>query len=132
MTFPKVGLRFNEVCLERYPGLFHLRLGLPGSEVSLELSRFHDKAVCDADEFSFCDWLACCGRATQSLIQPQVEALKGLVGIVGFPYLLIVIGQVRCQYPRVVHVQVAQEGQRGGSRIAGERGLEGGEVCVLK
>ena len=120
MSFLQVGLRFDEVFLERCPVLFRLRLGFPGSAVFLEFPHFSNEAVGGADDLPYCDWFARCGCIIHTIVQPRVEALKGLVGIVGFPELIFVLGQVRCQYTCVVHVQVAQEGQSGGSGLAGE------------
>ena len=115
LSFPQVGLRFDEVCLERCPGLLWIQLGSTGLESFLELPIFRDKDVGDADNLPFCDWLARRGRIIHALVQPRVEALDGLVGIVGFPEILVVLVQVRGQDPCVVHVQVVQELERGHS-----------------
>ena len=45
--------------------------------------------------------------------------------IEGLPELPVVLSQARCQYLRV---EVADEGQHGGSGVADERVLEGGEI----
>ena len=42
LMFLQVGLRFDEMCLERCPGLFLLRLGFPGSSVFLKFPSFRD------------------------------------------------------------------------------------------
>ena len=94
MLFPQVSLRFDEVCLKLSPGLFQIRLGSPGLAVFLELPRFCDKAIGDADDLPFRDWLVRCGCIVHTLIQPRAEALEGIFGIVSFPELLVVIGQV--------------------------------------
>ena len=92
------------MCLERYPGIFLLWIGLPGSAVSLEFPRFRDKAVGNADDLPFCDNPSRCGHESDTLIQPRVEDFKGLVIIVVFPELPIVLSQVRCLYPCIVRV----------------------------
>ena len=81
---------------------------MPGSAVFLEFPRFRDKAVGNVENFIFCDWLIGCGRIIHTLVQPPVEALGGLVGVVGFPGLLVVPGQVRGQDPRIVRIKVDQ------------------------
>ena len=132
LTFPQVGLRFDEIFLEFSPGLFLLRLGSPGSTVFLELPRLCNDAVGDADNFSLYDGLARRGRIINTLIQPRVEAFKWFFGIEGLPELPFFLRQVCRRYPRVVHVEVAEEVQHGGSGVAGESVLQGGEVFVLK
>ena len=67
-----------------------------------------------------------------SIFKSFVEAFEWFVRIVGLPELPAVLCQVRCQYLRVVGVEVAEEGQKSGSGVSGECVIEGGEVCVLK
>ena len=43
--FLQVGLRLDEVCMERCPGLLLLRLGAPGPAVFLKFPRLRDKAI---------------------------------------------------------------------------------------
>ena len=80
----------------------------------------------------FCDWLVHRCRAINALVQPCVEALEGLVGIVGLPELLVALGQVRSQDPCVVLVQLDQELERGCLGIACEGVLGGREVGVVE
>ena len=92
------------MCLERCPDIFLLQLGSLYSAAFLEFSLFSDKAIGNADEFPFCDRLAFHCLIIDTLVQPRVEVFEGLVSIVGFPELPVVLGQVRCQNPRVVGV----------------------------
>ena len=107
MTFLQVSLRFNEIYLERCPGLFLIRFGLPGLSVLLEFPRFRDEVVVNADDFHFCDRLDRRGRVIDALVQIYVEAFEGLFRIVVFPELPLILGQIRCQYTCVVRVQMA-------------------------
>ena len=89
-------------------------VSLPGTDLS------HDESVTNADNLTLRDRFARCGFIVDTLFQPQVEALKGLVGIVGTPQLLVVISQVRGQDPRVVIVKVTEESERDCSGVAHE------------
>ena len=120
------------MCLEFSPGLFLLQLGSPGSEVFLKLPRFRDEAVGNAYNFSLCCGIALRGRIINALIQPRVEAFEWFVGIEGLRELPVVLRHFHRQYPRVVRVEVAAEGQCGGSGVASESVLRRGEVCVIK
>ena len=75
---------------------------------------------------SLCDRLACRGHIVNALIIPRVEDFEWFVGIVGLLELPAFLRQVRHQYSCVVRVEVAEEGQRGGSGVAGNSVLEGG------
>ena len=97
-------MRFDEVCLECCPGILRLGLGLPGLAVFPEFPCFSNDAVGDADDFPLCDWLSIQGRIIHALVQPRVEALYGLVGILGFSELLVVLVHVCGQYPSVVPI----------------------------
>ena len=132
LTFLQVSLRLDEVRLEQSPGIFLLRLGAPGPAVFLKLPCFRDEAVDDADNLSLYDGLARRGCIVKALVQTCVEAFEWFVGIVGLPELPVVLRQVRCQYSRIVRVEVAEKGLCGGSRVSSERILERVEVCVLK
>ena len=80
---------------------------MPGSAFFLELPRFRDEVVGDADNLPLCDRLARRGRVIDALVQPHVEDFEGLVGIVGLPELPVVLDQVRCRYHHILRVQVA-------------------------
>ena len=98
----------------------------------MELPRFRNKAVGDAENLTLCDWLARRGCIIYALVQPRIEALEGLVGVLGFPGLLVVIGQVRGQDPRIVRIKLAQELERGRSGLSCEGVIEGQEVGAVK
>ena len=98
----------------------------------MKLPRFCNEAVDNAEDLSLCDGLACRSLVVNTLVKPHVEASEWFVGIAGLPELPVILGQVRRQYSRVVRIEVAEEGQRGGSGVVGEHVLEGGEVSVLK
>ena len=72
------------------------------------------------------------GCVVHALINPRVEALEGLVGIVGFPEVLVVLGQVCGQDPHVVSIEVDKELERDCSRVSCEGVLEGREVGVAE
>ena len=78
------------------------------------------------------DDLARRGRVINTLIQPRVEAFEWFVGIEDLPELPNILRQVCRQYPCVVRVEVSEDGQRGGSGVASEIVIQGGEVCVFK
>ena len=105
--FPQVGLRFDEMSLERCPGILLIQLGSPGLAVFLEFPCFREETIGDADGLIFCDKIACCGCVINALVHPCVEFFERLVGIVGFPELPVVLVQVRCQHPHIVCVQMA-------------------------
>ena len=106
MTFLQFGLRFDEMCLERCPGLLLLRLGFSSSEVFLQLPFLRDEVVGDADDMPLCDGLARRGCVIDALIQPRVEDFEWIVEIEGFPDLPVVLCKVYRQYPRLVRVEV--------------------------
>ena len=78
LEFLQIGLRFNGICLKFSPGIFVLRLGLPGLAVFLELPRFRNKAIGDADDLPFFDRLSRRCHIINTLIQPRLEAFKWL------------------------------------------------------
>ena len=118
--------------LERRPSIFLLQLGAPGPAVFLKLPRFRDKAVCNADDIYLYDGIACRSCVVNALVKPRVESFKWFVGILVLPELPVVLREVCRQYLHVVHLEVAEEGQHGGSVVAGEHVLDGGQVSVLK
>ena len=130
LTFPQVRMRLDEVHLGRRSGLFLIQLGAPGPAVFLKFPSLWDKAVGNADDFSLCDGLTRRGRVVNVLVQTRVEDFEWFVNIVGLLELPVVLCQVCCQYFCIVCVEVAEEGQSGGYRVASECALEGGEVCV--
>ena len=78
LTFLQVGMRLNEVHLERRSGLFLIQLGEPGPEVFLKFPHLWDKAVGNADNLSLCDGLTRRGRVVNVLVQTCVEDFSGL------------------------------------------------------
>ena len=91
LPFLQVSLRLDEVCLERRPGLLLLRIGVPGPSVFLKLSRFCDKAVCDADNLSLSYWIVHRGRVINALFKPRVEAFEWFIGIIGLPEISVIL-----------------------------------------
>ena len=126
MPLPQVSLRLDEVRLEQCSGLFLLQLGAPGPEVFLKLPCFRNEVVGDTDDFSLCDGLACRGRVVSALVKSRLEDFEWFVGIVGLLEIPSVIHQFCRQYSHIVFIELAEEGQHGGSRVAGERVLDGG------
>ena len=91
LLFPQVGLRLDEVRLERCPGIFLLRLGPPGPSVFLKISCFCDEAVCNAYDLSLCYGLTRRGHIINTLVKPCVEAFEWFIGIVILPELRFIL-----------------------------------------
>ena len=81
------------------------------------MPRFRKEAAGNADYFPFRDGLDCRGYVVHALVQSCVEALEGLVSIVGLPDPLVLLGRVCSQDPHVVSIKVTQELEHGCSGV---------------
>ena len=95
LAFAQVYLRLDEVCLEINPVFVVLLLGTPGSAVFLELPCFYNKAVGNLDKMYFSDELAHCCSVVNTLIEPYIEALERLVGVLWLSEFGVVSREVR-------------------------------------
>ena len=102
LEFVQVWLHLNEVGLEVHIGFVVLCLGPPGVTGLLELSHLRDKAVCDLNNLAFHDRLTHRSGVVDALVEPFVEALEWLFGILGFPESCIIRREVCSQYTCLV------------------------------
>ena len=111
---------------------FQLQPGLPDSSVFLKILCFRNKAVGNKDDLTLCTWFARCSSVVNTLFQPRVEALDGLIGIVGLSQLLIVLSTIHDQGPHVMIIKVAEELKCGWSGVSCEGVIERLEVSAVE
>ena len=114
------------------PGLVYFCLGPPGAAVLLNMLRFCDEEVCNPDELSFGGWISRCSCILSALVDPFLEDLGFLAGVVRLLKAGIVFCEVCYQYYGLVHVEVSDEADCGDGIISCDGVIEGGLVCVLK
>ena len=81
--------------LEVHIGFVALCLGPPGVTGLLELSYLRDEAISDLDNLAFHDRLTHRSGVVDALVEPFVEALEWLFGILGFPEFEFICRNVR-------------------------------------
>ena len=83
-------------------------------------------------DLAFHDRLAPQGSVLYALVELHIEALERLVGVEGFPQLLVFFREVRGQYPGIVDIEMADQEEHCHAGVSHKHVIDGGEISVLK